>query len=514
MGGFTSSTRVTREPQHYPDAKGGDEGMLIQCDNIQSSFSANRKHNWCGASAFWQYADYAGFDTKKLTYCGVVDVARIPKFGAYFYQSQTDPALDLSAYGIQSGPMAFIANTWAEDSPNQVRVFSNCDTVKLYLDDTLIASQESDKTMWDPRGKYPDTDGGSYPSQSSGCEVSTEHLDHPPFTFDLSGHTPGQGTLRAEGYINGKKVAEFVRKAPDAANKITLRAENDSPLKLDGSTTKLVWVDVKDANGVNIAKNEITFTTEGPGFVIGEKQVPVRGGQWAVWVRSQRGSSNITLTASAEGLQSAFITIPTETVAGLPEVPQGGDADETLFVPQPEENPNIFLNKPTSASSINNGGNGLEEARFANDGDENTKWCAKVTDTSDSSLGGHWWQADLQKSYNIKDMRIVFDMAGNYKYQIAVSDDPNFMDYKVSEHTTLTAKDKAVEVPVNQTGRYVRIYLNCPSATIWPCLREVYGADVSVMPMVQEVEKKSMQSAKLHWIPRRQFRMRVLHMKL
>ena len=185
MGGFNSSTRVTREPQHYSSAKGGDEGMLIQCDNIQSSLAYSRsKSDWYGAAAYWQYSDYAGFDTEKLTYCGIVDVARIPKFGAYFYQSQRDPKTDLSRYGLDSGPMVYIANTWASDSPNEVRVFSNCDEVALYLNDQLIAKQAPDQTMWDPRGNYTDGDYGKMPNSTSGAEVSTEHLEHPPFTFD------------------------------------------------------------------------------------------------------------------------------------------------------------------------------------------------------------------------------------------------------------------------------------------------------------------------------------------
>lgn len=477
MGGFKSTTRITREPQHYTSAKGGDEGMLIQCDNIQSSLAYNRsKTGWYGAAAYWQYADYAGFDAEKLTYCGVVDVARIPKFSAYFYQSQRDPGVDLSQYGLESGPMVYIANTWADDSPNQVRVFSNCEEVELYLDDQLIGRQTPDTTMWDPRGAYSDSDYGKQPGSTSGAEVSTEYLEHPPFTFDLSAYTPGQGTLRAVGYIDGEQREVYVRSAPGTAAQISLQAEDEEALKLDGSTAKLVWVDVKDVDGtvVNTAENKIAFETEGPGFVIGQKAVDVRGGQWAVWVRSQRGDGDITLTASAEGLKTASLVIPGASVSGLPEVPNGGDADETDYVP--EELPeNIFLNKTATASSVNSGKNGVEKAEYANDGKENTKWCAKVTNTSDSSLGGHWWQADLGMTYDIESMEIVFDTEGGYQYQVAVSDDVEFTGYDVTEHETKTESGGRVTEEVGARGRYVRIYLNCPSSNIWPCLREVTG---------------------------------------
>ena len=483
FGGFDSTTRVTREPQHYSDAKGGDEGMLVQCDNIQSSFAFNRGQSWYGATAYWDYADYAGFDVDKLTFCGVVDVARIPKFGAYFFQSQTDPNLDLSEYGLESGPMVFIANTWADGSPNKVRIFSNCDEVELFVNGVSVGTQSPDTQMWAPHGDTSNPTG--MPTSTSGAYVSTEHLAHPPFTFNLSSYTPGEGTLKAVAYLDGKPVAEFTRSAPGAASQITLTAEDDNPLKLDGSSAKLVWVDVKDENGtvVNTADDTITFTTDGPGFVIGEKAVAVRGGQWAVWVRSTRGEGDITLKATCDGLTAATITIPTETVAGLPAVPEGGDADETDFVqPEPPKEPvNIFLNKTATASSVNKDGTEkAEKASYANDGDENTKWCAAITDASDNTLNGqHWWQVDLGGTYTVDEMEIVFDMAGNYQFQVAVSDDPDFTGYDISQHETITETNGSATVTVGQEGRYVRIYLNCPASNIWPCLREVSGTGTS-----------------------------------
>ena len=490
-GGYTSTTRVTREPAHTK-FNGGDEGMLIQCDNLQESMALNRSQEWGGAYAYWQYADYAGFDTTDLTYCGVVDIYRIPKFSAYFVQSQRDADIDLSEYGIDTGPMVFVANSWASDSPDQVRVFSNCDEVELFVNGESIGRQTPDTQMWGPHG---DGSPNNYPAEGAGKYISTENLKHPPFTFDLSAYTPGEGTITAVGYIDGQQVAEYVRRAPEEAAQLTLEAENDEPLKLDGSTAKLVWVDVRDANGtvVNTADNAITFSVDGPGIVVGDKTeadegqatktITALGGQMGVWVRSKRGSGDITLTATSNGLTTATLTIPTETVEGLPEVPEGGDADEADYVaPEQPATDNLFLNKPASASSENTSSQlGVEAAERANDGDETTKWCARVTDTSDSSVGPHWWQVDMGDTYNLESVEILFEMNTNYKYQIAVSDSPDMTQADVVVDRSSNAESvQRVTENIDRECRYVRVYVNCPASNIWPCILEVKGVGESL----------------------------------
>lgn len=498
-GGYKSTTRVTREPAHYKNVKGGDEGMLIQCDNIQSSYSWNRQQNWNGAAAYWQYADYAGFDEEKLTYCGVVDVARIPKHGAYFFQSQRDPKVDMSAYGLDSGPMIYIANTWASDSPKDVRVYTNCDTVELYYNGDLIEKKtDADNEMWDPRAKLQDGTGGDKPEklEGQGEMVSTEHIEYPPFTFNLTDKaTPGEGTLTVKGYINGEEepAAEFTRSAPGAASKLELEAENQEPLKLDGSTAKLVWVRVQDANGttVNTANDTVKFSTEGPGYVVGSKEVGVRGGEWAVWVRGQRETAQtretgqpIVLKAESGSLEGAQIEIATETVPGLPDKPAEGDRDDDGFE-QPALPVNIMEGKAATASSVNTAGGGKkEEASDAVDGNSETKWCADAGNESDYDSLKHWLQVDLGSSFDISDMSIEFDSGPkngkSYKYRVEVADNPELFGtenegvFKTSEKTAQEQNSiLSSEELKGAHGRYVRIWLNCPAGDMWPCIREV-----------------------------------------
>ena len=79
-----------------------------------------------------------------------MDIYRIPKFSPYFAQSQRDADVDLSEYGIESGPMVFVANTWASDSPDQVRVFSNCDEVELFVNGKSIGKRPESSGICPP----------------------------------------------------------------------------------------------------------------------------------------------------------------------------------------------------------------------------------------------------------------------------------------------------------------------------------------------------------------------------
>ena len=382
----------------------------------------------------------------------------------------------MSEYGVETGPMVYIANLWDSAADNsEVRVFSNCDEVALYYNDELVAVQGHDETMWGPHG---DTSESGSPGSGAGKEISTENLEYPPVTFDLSAYTAGEGTLRAVGLIDGEEAAEYVRKAPGEAASVQLRPQDDSALKLDGSDARLVWIDIADADGtvVTDAYTDVDLSITSPGLIVGPKTVQTRGGQLAVWVKSKRGEGEITLTAQAEGLAPASVTFATEAVQGLPEVPEGGDADEYEF--EPEEVQNIFLGKATSASTenIKSDDSKSEYARYAVDGNNNTKWCAS------SGSYPQWWMADLGAPTKIETLLLSLETSGaEYYYTIAVSDeeitDENVKDCIVVDNSA-GSTETAFEFE-NVSGRYVRIDFTKSSNKEWAVLREVSGTGES-----------------------------------
>ncbi len=146
----------------------GEKGLLQQAYNLQESHNDNMNIPATGDS-YWVMYDYNRGYHDEIESSGIMDIFRLPKFGYYFYQSQSDRK-----------PMVKIASYWNEMSTTDVRVFSNCDEVRLYLNNKLIATQNPDSN---------DISG---------------NLNHPPFTFKIGSFVKGE--LRAEGYIAGKRV--------------------------------------------------------------------------------------------------------------------------------------------------------------------------------------------------------------------------------------------------------------------------------------------------------------------
>ncbi len=285
FGGASSTSRQKRED--------GDTAMLTQANNIQTGLSNNLALSWFSAGAYWDYADYGGFSNYGITRCGMVDMYRLPKHSYYLQQSQRDP--NVSIAGIDTGPMVYIANQWTATSPTTVRVYSNCDQVSLYLNNTLVKTQS------------PDT----------GTQIV-----HPPFNFAVGTFT--SGALRADCSMAGAVKASFTRQTPGAATAIRLRPEATT-LLADASDARLVFVDVVDTNGSVVPSNAgaVTVQVTGAGSIVGPTSITMKGGQLATWVRSTRTAGTITLTASASGLTDGVANLTSQAVPGLPALPQG-----------------------------------------------------------------------------------------------------------------------------------------------------------------------------------------------
>jgi beta-galactosidase len=268
-GGGRSTSDVNR--------KDGEQAMLVQAKNHQESLNANRALPFLCGDGLWVGMDFQIFPS------GVIDYFRLPKFSYYFYQSQRDPHLKIN--GIDSGPTIFIANYWAENSPKDVKVFSNCDSVRLHLNGELIGTQP--------------------PDQNS----ISDHLLHPPFTFSNVPWRPGE--LKAFGFLDGKATVQQVRWTPGKANSIELQFEINYQPVADGEDLFFVYANIVDQNGTIVpsAEDWIDFEVEGAARLVSPNRIQAEAGIGAALIRVSQQPGKITVRATNPELKGAIKTI-------------------------------------------------------------------------------------------------------------------------------------------------------------------------------------------------------------
>lgn len=264
----------------------GEKALLQQAFNFQEAFNSNVKGEHTIGQANWLMFDYNRGYSDDIESSGISDIFRLPKFAYYFYQSQRN-ADAKPVKETQAGPMVHIASYWYENSATTVRVFSNCDEVALYLNDELIAKQTPTRNAF------------------------SEKLSHPPFEFNLPAFA--KGTLRAEGYINGKKVTEHSVTTPGKAAKIELVADiSGKAVNKDRPDTVFIYAKITDENGtvVHTSDMPVTFTVEGEDAeLIGQNPMKAEAGIASILLRTEKVNAPIKIKASAPGIPEAEIEI-------------------------------------------------------------------------------------------------------------------------------------------------------------------------------------------------------------
>jgi len=122
---------------------------------------------------------------------------------------------------------------------------------------------------------------------------------------------------------------------------------------------------------------------------------------------------------------------------------------------------NIARGKPASASSAAPWASTIPgqtgwDARYANDGDDETRWCPDPHDV----WTGHWWKVDLGKRQALGSVEILFERRAKtaYRYKIEVSDDDvtYTMALDLTANTIRRPLQERHEFPAGVSGRYVR----------------------------------------------------------
>ncbi len=242
---------------------------------------------WCA----FDYNTHGNFGSgDRICYHGVTDMFREPKPAAGFYKSQCDPAEE-----IVLEPAFHWARGDASIGFSKAVVCSNCDHIKFYIDDKLIAEVDPDRKQF-------------------------AHLRYAPFVLEMGELFHKWGDLRLDGYIQGKQVISKRLSGTGVDVKFAVLPD-DTELIADGADSTRIVLRVTDEFGAvrPFANDAIKFELEGPAEIIGDNPFSLIGGTGAVWIRAQEKPGKVTLKAVHPqlGTQQAEIRIaacPEESV--------------------------------------------------------------------------------------------------------------------------------------------------------------------------------------------------------
>lgn len=333
-----------------------DDKMLTSYDNSHVGWGATASSAWydviqrdfVAGEYVWTGFDYIGEPTPwngtgsgavaswpspKNSYFGIIDTAGLPKDTYYFYQSQWNDDVNT----------LHILPAWNEDvvaeSNGQVPVVVYTDAAKVKL--TLTTADGEVKDLGTKEFTTKTTNAGyTYQIYEGEGANSTANKN-----LYLTWNVPYEdGTITAEawdaegqpidlGTVEGRTSVTTTGEAAELSASV-----DRTEIAADGAELSYITVDVTDEDGniVPDAANNVKFTVEGEGKLVGvdngkqddhqsyqDDNRDAFNGQLVAIVQSTKTAGEITVTASAEGLDPATVTINTTPV-------ESGSGETTL----------------------------------------------------------------------------------------------------------------------------------------------------------------------------------------
>lgn len=426
-----------------------EEEQAKQCIGRIDALMGKGYFDWCmldanpnlGGHFLWCYADFARGCEDETEYCGVVDMNRAPKFSYYMTQSMRRPVKD--NWGLFPGPMVHITSYNSDSAcftdSREIWVFSNCDSVRLYRNGTLIGS----KSRREEGKKYA-------PLLSKGAS--------PCYVFKVNGYEAGE--LRAEGLIAGKVAARDRVCTAGAAAAIKVEAALDGVAPVaDGSDMIPIYFRIVDEKGnwVTTSAQKIHITVTGEGVLMGAgieaagiEHQQVEGGIGFAFVRTTTRHGKITICASADGLKSG-----TATVKSVPfkekSLPNGLHAPftghEVYVSPEKQWKQEVLLYPQARIVQVEAGS---EQAAYPKenmiDGDDRTWWIASEGTFPQTVT------LTLEKPMWVEAVRIAFQKDSSYyRHKVESSaDGVNWEPLYEGECTGFDFEPRRVERKVKQ----------------------------------------------------------------
>jgi len=268
----------------------------------------------------------------KSSYFGIVDTAGFEKDIYYLYQSQWNDEVNT----LHLLPTWNSEDIYLNNGVATVQVFTDAYRVELYLNGEKIDEATAKENTTEAGYKYY-TFGNDqlYPTFNVTYEEGTLEVK----AFDKD----GREITNTEGRSSVTTTGEAVT--------VDLSADNTT-IAADGYDLSYITVDLvdKDGNIVGGANNELTYTLEGNGKIVGldngdatdtDSYKPTTdtagtrsayNGKALVIVQSTKDAGEMKLTVSGEGLASQSITINTENRAGEDKYLESYDIVKNYYV--------------------------------------------------------------------------------------------------------------------------------------------------------------------------------------
>ena len=272
----------------------GERPQSIQALSLAQTYNGlyDTENQFIGGAQWHPFDHQRGYHPDPY-WGGIYDAFRQPKYAYWMFRSQT--AADLNHPTAESGPMVYIMHEMSQWSEKDVVVFTNCDSVRLSIYNGAKSWTKpvvrSDRSMPNPPVVFEDVwdfwEARSYSYTNKNWQAVN---------------------MVAEGIIDGKVVCTMKRMPSRRSTKLRLYVDwENKPLVADGSDFVVVVAEVTDDSGHvrRMAKENIRFTIEGEGEIIGDERInanprPVEWGSAPILVRSTRKAGKIRIKAEVE----------------------------------------------------------------------------------------------------------------------------------------------------------------------------------------------------------------------
>ena len=286
----------------------GEKPMLTAALSLAETYGTMRhgQRQFIGGCQWHPFDHQRGYHPDPY-FGGIYDAFRQKKYAFEMFHSQITPNTQ------HPTPSIFIAHEMTPFSDQDVVVFSNCDSVRLSF-------LEGDRQMTLPVVHDPN----GLPNAPVVFPHFWDFWEAREYSYKKREWQ--HVSLLAEGIVDGKVVVTEKKMPSRRSTKIRLYAdEMGKKLVADGSDFIVVVAEITDDNGNvrRLAKDQIVFTVEGEGRIIGDASIAanpraVKWGSAPILVQSTNRAGKITITARSQWPGTYAPAADTLTIVSIP----------------------------------------------------------------------------------------------------------------------------------------------------------------------------------------------------